>query len=71
MDQTRLVCQHVADETRKIFASLHSHKRVQFFLSMLTKFMLIRTLLPLRDNGDVYLDFMEEHLNKLVRQQNQ
>ncbi|CAG9134498.1 unnamed protein product [Plutella xylostella] len=58
--------------SKKMFASFHSLKRLQYFLPLNTKVTLAQSLLfPILDYADVsYLDLTEELLNKLERLQN-
>lgn len=72
MDQTLSWSVHVAEISKKLFASLHSLRRLQNFLPLNTKLSLARSLLlPLLDYGDVaLLDLREELLDKLERLQN-
>lgn len=60
------------NNSKKVFASCHSLKRLQFFLPHHTKITLAQSLLlPILDYADVsYLDLTEELLNKLERLQN-
>lgn len=73
LDQTLSWSDHVDEVSRKLYASLHSLRRLQYFLPVNTKVMLAQSLLlPLLDYGDVaYLDLSEELLSKLERLQNQ
>jgi hypothetical protein len=72
MDQTLSWSAHVTDVSKRLFASLHSLRRLQNFLPLHTKVVLARSLLlPLLDYGDIaMLDLTEELLDKLERLQN-
>lgn len=72
MDETLSWASQVNETGRKIFASLHSLRRLQNFLPLKTKVMLARSLLiPLLDYADVAcLDASEALLDKLERYQN-
>lgn len=72
MDQTLSWSAQVADVSRKVFASLHSLRRLQNFLPLSTKITLAQSLLlPLLDYGDIsYLDLAEGLLDRLDRLQN-
>jgi len=63
---------HIAEVSKKMFASFQSLKRLQKFLPHQTKITLAQSLLlPILDYADVsFLDVKEEHLNKLERLQN-
>lgn len=60
---------HVTEISKRVFASLHSLKRAQFFLPFSTKLLLANTLLiPIIDYADIcFPDITEELLNKLDR----
>ncbi|KAG7310019.1 hypothetical protein JYU34_004547 [Plutella xylostella] len=72
MDSTLSWIPQVDAVSRKMFASFHSLKRLQYFLPFMTKITLAQSLLlPILDYADVsYLDLTEELLNKLERLQN-
>lgn len=72
IDQTLSWAPQIGEVSRKIIASLHSLKRLQYFLPLGTKALLVRSLLlPILDYADVaYLDPTEDLLNKLERIQN-
>lgn len=72
MDQTLSWTAHVTEVSRRLFASLHSLRRLQNFFPFQTKLTLSRSLLlPLLDYGDIaFLDLSEELLDKLERMQN-
>ncbi|CAG9137695.1 unnamed protein product [Plutella xylostella] len=72
MDNTLSWVPQVDAVSRKLFASFHSLKRLQYFLPFNTKVTLAQSLLlPILDYADVsYLDLTEELLNKLERLQN-
>ncbi|KAM3968437.1 uncharacterized protein ACR2FA_003413 [Aphomia sociella] len=67
IDQTLSWCSHINEISRKVFASLHSLRRLQHFLPVNTKELLARSLLlPLLDYADIaFLDPTEELLDKL------
>ncbi|KAG7310994.1 hypothetical protein JYU34_003847 [Plutella xylostella] len=72
MDCTLSWIPQVDAVSKKMFASFHSLKRLQYFLPLNTKVTLAQSLLlPILDYADVsYLDLTEELLNKLERLQN-
>ncbi|KAG7308368.1 hypothetical protein JYU34_005566 [Plutella xylostella] len=72
MDSTLSWLPQVEAVSKKMFASFHSLKRMQFFLPHHTKITLAQSLLlPILDYADVsYLDLTEELLSKLERLQN-
>ncbi|KAJ2939918.1 hypothetical protein O0L34_g6624 [Tuta absoluta] len=73
MEQTLAWTDQVSEFSRRLYASLHSLKRLQNFLPIYTKIMLAQALLlPLLDYGDVaFLDLSQELLNRMERLQNQ
>jgi hypothetical protein len=72
IDQTLSWSPHIAQVSQKLFASLHSLRRLQNFLPFQTKLCLAQSLLlPLLDYGDIaLLDLKEELLDRLERLQN-
>lgn len=60
---------HVNEISKRIFATMHSLKRIQIFLPLSTKLLLANALLlPIIDYADVcFSDITEELLNKLDR----
>lgn len=72
MDQTLSWSAHVSEVSRRLFASVHSLRRLQNFLPFHTKITFAQSLLlPLLDYGDIaYLDLSERLLDKLERLQN-
>lgn len=60
---------HVAEISKKIYSSMHMLKRLQWFIPLKTKLMLVNSLLlPIIDYADVcYPDINEDVLNRLDR----